>query len=1203
MHDQNETSRLAMQLVLVLLTALLQNCRAASLNDSEIICVRPTDPPNVHCACSPPENDCYTLSEWIESGSNPFTNDTTVMLMAGIHLINSTKDRLVIENVQSLQFIAMERETTVSCVNRFSFNFIHAENVSLSNITFKYCAAMKSLYRKSLNSTLLLLETENVNISTVTIIGGGLLMYEKTSEPSTHILYDLHIVYEGRGFYYVSERVVNPYKLKNPGSMYIENCTFKLSFVDMTFNLEYIVYIDNVIIEGVIGSVNNHALYISSAKELTITDVIIQKNYSPVLFVSADIITIYQHCLLIGNIGTGAVFSAMTFSVYPETTIVVYNNTVQGNLFELRPLLQGPPQNIGLPLSWHGGYVTLIFSSNRAERGAIMIIKDSVNVKVSTTQIIFTSNESFGPDAAIMLLKSVLIYFRQANILFFNNTASSLSGGFTLISTEMYIYQNFTAIFKNNQGGDGGAMSFYKSSRLLLITSFTEKVRIRFYNNKACNRGGAIFVKDSDYINTFTRVLGNPFIKPDGSVNMQMYFLNNSAETIGNEVYGGWIDLIHKSIIMSLPQNNPYAVTSNPTRICMCIDSVPVCNITEHQTEIFPGQTFEIKAVAVGQRMGIVPSIVFVGFSDEEGSLGERQDVQSVGKQCTPLQFTVQSAMKHKLASLRPQDIGTPHFKEIVYLLAPQLGLLFKQFNISVTLKDCPPGFLFSKSLKQCLCLPLINHHKGIMCDFETYKISKPKQKWLSTTFEHINTDQHYGVVVHDQCPYDYCRSDTDSFSFHLEFPDEQCAFNRSGVLCGACQHNFSQILGTSKCTNCSNIMLLAIFPGVFLAGILLIGFLMLSNLTVSVGTINGLIFYANIIRASQPVFFPPEINTSFLSTFIAWLNLDLGIETCFYDGLDAYAKTWLQFVFPLYIWLMVIIIIVASHYSTTVSRLTPNNGLQVLATLFLLSYAKIIRVVITVFSSTLLLYPDGFKKRVWLYDGNTEFLVGKHIPLFIAALLLLILLSVPYTLSLVSIQWLQKISHYRPLFWVSRLMPLFDAYTGPYKHKHRYWTGLLLLVRVMILIIFTLNQSNDPAVNLLAIAVIAFALQAYVSFMRVYKILLHNILEIVSLLNVGFLSVATFYQLLNGKSTTTTTTISTSIGFAIFILITLYHTVQQLMSLRKVRDAKSQLSANIANVVRMRRGGKDEEQNQNRGNTKNKVTHTSVELCESLIA
>ena len=59
-------------------------------------------------------------------------------------------------------------------------------------------------------------------------------------------------------------------------------------------------------------------------------------------------------------------------------------------------------------------------------------------------------------------------------------------------------------------------------------------------------------------------------------------------------------------------------------------------------------------------------------------------------------------------------------------------------------------------------------------------------------------------------------------------------------------------------------------------------------------GTINGLIFFANVVQANKIFFFPNDAAKSFLSVFIAWLNLDLGIETCFYDGMDAYAKTWL---------------------------------------------------------------------------------------------------------------------------------------------------------------------------------------------------------------------------------------------------------------------------------------------------------------------
>ena len=295
------------------------------------------------------------------------------------------------------------------------------------------------------------------------------------------------------------------------------------------------------------------------------------------------------------------------------------------------------------------------------------------------------------------------------------------------------------------------------------------------------------------------------------------------------------------------------------------------------------------------------------------------------------------------------------------------------------------------------------------------------------------------------------------------------------------------------------------------MAGVLLIGFLMWLNLTVSTGTINGLIFYTNIVRINHHIFFPLESRaTLVLSMFIAWLNLDLGIETCFYDGLDAYAKTWLQFIFPLYIWLIVILIIVGTHNSTAVSKLIGKNSVAVLATLFLLSYMKILRVVITVFSFTALEYPDGLTKRVWLYDGNLEFLKGKHAGLFVVSLLLLLLLSVPYTLSLVSIQWLQRVSHFRCLCWVH----LFDAFTGPYKHKHRYWTGLLLLIRVVYLMISTLNTTNNPAINLLTISMITFVISLYFCYMQIYKNVFNTILEIISLLNIGLLSITSSYCL-----------------------------------------------------------------------------------------
>jgi len=97
---------------------------------------------------------------------------------------------------------------------------------------------------------------------------------------------------------------------------------------------------------------------------------------------------------------------------------------------------------------------------------------------------------------------------------------------------------------------------------------------------------------------------------------------------------------------------------------------------------------------------------------------------------------------------------------------------------------------------------------------------------------------------------------------------------------------DLARFFGTSNCKQCSSLWLLVLLPVAALAGVLLVISLMMLNLTVAVSTINGLIFYANIVKANEATFILPEAIGSPLSVFIAWLNLDLGTEVCFYDGL-----------------------------------------------------------------------------------------------------------------------------------------------------------------------------------------------------------------------------------------------------------------------------------------------------------------------------
>ncbi len=159
---------------------------------------------------------------------------------------------------------------------------------------------------------------------------------------------------------------------------------------------------------------------------------------------------------------------------------------------------------------------------------------------------------------------------------------------------------------------------------------------------------------------------------------------------------------------------------------------------------------------------------------------------------------------------------------------------------------------------------------------------------------------------------------------------------------------------------------------------------LLLLNFTVAVGTINALIFYANVLH--QAIFFLNDSTNyfDFLRVFIAWINLDFGIESCFYNGMDTYARTWLEYAFPFYIWTLILLVFVVSHFSHRASRLLGSNPVAVLATLLLLSYTKVLRTIIEVLHSASLEYPHGQLRTGWLYDGNIPFFGGKHLVLFL---------------------------------------------------------------------------------------------------------------------------------------------------------------------------------------------------------------------------
>ena len=371
---------------------------------------------------------------------------------------------------------------------------------------------------------------------------------------------------------------------------------------------------------------------------------------------------------------------------------------------------------------------------------------------------------------------------------------------------------------------------------------------------------------------------------------------------------------------------------------------------------------------------------------------------------------------------------------------------------------QCPQGFSLNREIGVCDCIQFLLKRE-ITCFIDDQAFKRTPPVWIG--YQH----ESKLILAHDSCPLDYCSRNITRFK--LSSIDSQCQFNRSGIICGKCKEGLSVVFGNSQCKYCSNSFIALVLVFIF-AGFALVLILIYCNLTVADGTLNGLIFYVNIIRIHHTILFPSG-HINIVTIIIAWLNLDIGIELCFYDGFDTYTRTWLQFLFPVYVWFIIIIIIVASWYSTIVAKTVGSNSIPVLATLLLMSY-KLQRTILESLSFTIIYTSNEDEFYVWIYDGNVMFLGVKHALLATMACVFLLAFIIPFTVIVLCGPVFQKKCSHTML--KLKMTPINDAYQGPYKVKYRWWTGAMLFIRSILLFLFGINILGNPRINNLLLIV-----------------------------------------------------------------------------------------------------------------------------------
>ena len=799
----------------------------------------------------------------------------------------------------------------------------------------------------------------------------------------------------------------------------------------------------------------------------------------------------------------------------------------------------------------------LNFNNNSAAYGgAILLIKSTMHIDTDAIQ--FCNNK--GSQGGAMYFRYGILYIKtNKSMKVFTNTAYTRGGAIFIesaTSSSIIVGDSANLLLYNNSALQGGALGILQSSFPITIGYQSS---IQFINNTALNIGGAVFSQSATPCT---------FMITDYSA--KVHFKGNKAKDgIGHHMYGASVrdatcDTIH--IQLANKQGKPHCwhknevpdryisvsfdpsqnetlspVSSAPQRVCLCDSNgtKPQCaNISQIFTHIhiYHGETFTLSTCIVGYDFGITVGTIHARFlnSHHFPQLEKLQYSRLISntERCYPLDYTVYSRRSNELLLLQTSDLQETAYdihtykdeiKGVItdYVSHNQFGcldydLLTTPVFINVTfIPGCPAGLTLNNNTAACSCYPVLAKD-GFKCSIRktTGFLVWNSTVWVNATF---NESHSTGIIYSRSCPLLYCKSGNKTINIGDD-PNKQCTSNRTGILCGACMENFSLAIGSSRCIECPNSHNVALLLAFAAAGVFLVFFILALNLTVTQGLINGIIFYANIVWAYKIILFPSEIQENhwlvFLQAFVAWLNLDFGIETCFFVGLDAYWKTWLQFLFPLYIWTIAGIITVACRYSSCLTNLVGSRAVPLLATLFFLSYMKLLRTIIdATFIAVIAQYPQNTSYAVWYLDGSLRYCWHPHIYLFIAAIATLVFLWLPYTLLLLLIQPLRRVSHLRPLKWINKLAPVFDAYFSPLKDKHQYWFGAMLLVRGILLLILTVTSIAKPTINVLVLLITMIFLVIIILIKNVYRRKKLKLLKSATLWNLIILTAGTLYN------------------------------------------------------------------------------------------
>ena len=816
-----------------------------------------------------------------------------------------------------------------------------------------------------------------------------------------------------------------------------------------------------------------------------------------------------------------------------------------------------------------GFYGHNVFTDNKARLGDTLysvIAMDSVHLRVAG--MVQIENNKVNLVTMTLSANSRILLHNNSQLRIANNSRLSLVRGRYYAVIQLSIYIGSDIIISKAQS----LIDYIKDSKCEVESETCDGRRVfQFIDDK----GRYIAEDDLEYFNT-SIVLNNrgaqKNTKEDRVLHHLIYNFNLQACKLTLREGDKLMKEREKRRIFKLDSWDETAIASPAYYACTCDPAHPHdrnlwdCSSGNITTTVYPGLTVRVALVALGDG-GFVKRVNFTIF--------ESTQVYSVlnNKGCKEVTvFDRTLPGQNYTLTVNSYSQILQYTTEVKQMLHQETTKI--EFNKTIVVQVstiCPTGFQISSSKNNdgtsCICNDLLSKNH-FQCTILTEGI-RTEIRYKSSTNNYWMGYLGQQLVVSDHCPSHYCNTLNSTISTTgLTVEDMnttiQCEHNsnRQGLLCSECPTGTSSQFGSFRCTQCTFAGLLLV-PFGAIAGIVLILLLFLFNFTVLQGDIIGIAFYANVVGIMDEFLLKYSIRPFYVPLLL--INLGLGFEICFYDGMDEFSKAIVHFIFPFYLMALLIIIIIAAHkYNLKVFRIrfVARRSVPVLATIMLLTYSGLINAVINGLQYTNLYNVDsGIHQVVWLHQPELKYFNGKHIVVRVLCLLVTLFYLLPLTIVTLFGDLFRICSRN---LWYSHFL---DVFHGAFRYPFGFWFGSRLLFRIIFV---TLNITTNTfvvaytiflttgAIILLQLVMEPFRTDNVIIYRpdperkptkrdvvkeRLSKIFRPKVIDSLYLYNIQFITTAvSFSDKISFKYTTVGVCLSISLALAQLVAITVHH-------------------------------------------------------------